>query len=184
MFIFGGISSGRPVSNSLDICDPDSIYSVAVSCYELTDSEIKGIRSNHPTLSQQDLEAILEACSEPSSPQWSNIPGSPVEKVKSRVIDIEFPLSTTYLMSLAPSETTEESIEKGMPGLEQRHVAIEEMKHAQYLRCLQQGEQNPVVYHRREYWDQDQSMNVVVGIVILFLVIVVIAEVTEMVLKL
>lgn len=188
ILVFGALSSCRPAAHPFDMCNSESAYSGAFSCYELIDSRGKSILSNHPTLSQQDLQRIREACSDPYFAQGGRLPGSRVEKSSSRIIDIEVPLSSTYLMSLAPSESSRESVEREKLGQE-RHSRIEastseeELGEGQYLLCPQKSDETPVIHQHRENWDQDRSMNVVVGIVIMFWAVVTIAELTEMITK-
>lgn len=175
------------MSNPFDVCDYYSAYSGVFSCYDLINAESGEIETSHRTLSQQDLQRILEACSEPRLRQGHISLSSPVEKSSSKIIDIEVPLSTTYLLSLAPSKTSEGPIKTEEQQLRQATMDLsagdDKNNEAQYLFCLQKGKEDSVAHPGGMYWDQDRSMNTVVGIVILFLVIVVFAEAAEMILK-
>jgi hypothetical protein len=182
-----GLSFGRPVSNPLDVCDSNSKYSGIFSCCNLRDPQTGDVRSTQRALSQEDLR-ILDSFSEPCPWQGQRFSSSLVEKSSSRILDVEVPLPTTYLMSLSQEETSEDSIETGDPSQELYQSPIEpsvidtERDEVQYLLCLQKAHGISVV-HPGVYWDQDRSMNAIIGIVVLFLVIVLVAEMADMMLE-
>ena len=182
-----GVSLGRPLSKPLNECEPYAEYSSTLSCYDLINTKAGSTPSNHHPLSQQDLERILESFSGRCPRQGHRFDGSPVKTSSSRIIDIEVPLSTTYLMSREPTETSEDAILLREPVQESSLTPTEisavdaETQEAQYLLCLQK---TSVVHSSGIYWDQDRSMDAVIGIVVLFLAIVLIAETAEAMVKL
>jgi hypothetical protein len=112
--------------------------------------------------------------------------GSPVQTSSKSVLDLEIPLPTTYLMSKArlgaledfvdlPDTIQQSSLTQATSSAAEFSAIQTHIQEERSLLCLQQVDGSLT----EAYWDQSRSMNAVIGIVVLFLVVVLVAEVTD-----
>jgi hypothetical protein len=177
---------GRPVSPA-GVSDSYSSYARAPASllYDLLDTKLGKTLSNYRTPSLAELQRMIKGASEPCLEQPHSLPGSPIETRSSKILDVEVPLSTASLMSLSPLDTSQISGHHGDPTSES-NPATEELcanqeviDDVQYISCLQEDEGISAADPGKVYWDQERSMNAIVVILVLFLVIVLLAETAE-----
>ena len=185
------LCEGRALSNRPNACEIHGEYSNSFSCYDFIHTESGKPSPTDHRLLKQEVQRILETFSEPCPRQPIILTGSPVQKSTRTVLGLEVPLPTTYLMSkvrpgtpedfIALSETNQQSnlAQVTPPGAVEFSDVQTRIQEERLVLCLQQveGSSNAVC------WDQNRSVNAVIGIVVLFLAVVLVAETADKLFK-
>ena len=197
--LLANVSRARPVANPVAACDTSGPYFDASACLKVIQ-----FRSGdcHPSAEgliqgvQHPVHELADDCCEDMF--VCSLKERQLRASGSRVLDVEVPLSTTYLMSLQeerPSDMVippEEGILRNPNSKSEFYdelaeplvLGIENSQETEYLLCLQRSERNLEPQCGSDYWNQDRAMSLVVWIVVLFLAIILVVEAVEGLLKL
>jgi hypothetical protein len=195
MLLLVKFSVARPVATPTTACDTYGPYFDALTCLKIIQTRPRNFDSSAQSLTQDfqhTVQGFTDDCCD-RSVQALKEARRPTSGT--RVFDVEVPLSTTYLMSLQQIGSSDVFIPSGKLVLENpssmsesksgfTEVDNKDSQETEHLLCSQQLERRLQRYCGGVYWDQDRGMNIVVGIVVLFLAVVLVIETAEGLLKL
>ena len=195
MLLLVEFSGARPVATPNTACDTYEPNFDALTCLKILQTRPGNLDSSAQSLTQEfqhTVQGVTDDCCDRSVQE---LRGARRPTSGTRVLDVEVPLSTTYLMSLqqigasdvfTPSAKLASKNPSSMPESKSKFIELDskDSQETEHLLCPQQFERRSERYCRSVYWDQDRGMNIVVGIVVLFLAVVLVVETAEGLLKL
>lgn len=188
-------SGARPVVTPTAPCDTYEPNFDALSCLKIIQTRPENFDSSSQSLTQDSQHTIQGFTDDCCDRSVQALKGARRPTSGTRVLDVEVPLSTTYLMSLQqigtsdvfiPSEKLALENPSSMSESNSESTELENINSQQreHFLCPQQFERRLEQYLGSAYWDQDRGMNIVVWIVVLFLAVVLVIETAEGILKL
>lgn len=191
-------SSAKPLPSPPGACDSSGSYFEVLNCFKILQN-CPETTTLHIHINKQDLRRTIQRFED----DCLNRPAVASKRSRqstsgTRVLDVEAPLSTTYLMSLQQTATSDDST---VPWDYNKQGAVipsrvsesdnditdlsnEDFQRPDDLLCLKHFEGRMELHCGSQYWDQDHGMDLVIVIVVLFLAVVLIVETAEGLLKL